>query len=120
MTAILVSSQRPPTSTIATARSQIEDGVNTQQPYTTATGSGIVTPVPRPPVADGPAEVTDFASEWLRTDAARQFEGQWVALTPDRVVRAHGPSPSAVRDTSGPLDGRMIIYVMPRGIRFVG
>jgi hypothetical protein len=61
-----------------------------------------------------------WALDWLAGEAAVEYEGQWVALGRDLVVRASGPSPSAIRDSVSGQPGLVVLYVVPRNAVLIG
>jgi hypothetical protein len=65
-------------------------------------------------------DTRQWALEWLSSNAAKEYEGRWVALGPDKQVIASGMSPSALKkavDDSGDL---VILYVIPENAQVIG
>ena len=89
----------------------------TRADYTSTPGVGVVNEVPE--IGES-ADSSQWALEWLASAAAKKYEGRWVALGPDRVVRAAGNSPSALRESIAGDSESVILFVVPQNILLVG
>jgi hypothetical protein len=81
---------------------------------------GVGGPVDQSAGLQGQADDTQWATDWLASDAAKEYEGKWVALSRDLVVLANGPSPSAIRDALGDQPGVAVLFVLPQNVVLVG
>ncbi len=68
----------------------------------------------------GAPDATQWALDWLASDAAKKYEGRWVALSPDLRIHADGDSPSALKPALADRSDLVILYVIPENARLVG
>jgi hypothetical protein len=90
----------------------------TETSYTNSIGVGLEDE--KEPVPVTSPDDSQWALDWLASDAARQYDGKWVAIGRDLVVRASGPSPSALRESRADESDLAILFVIPRNIVLVG
>lgn len=90
----------------------------TRADYSNSTGVGV--PVDDVIYPSPEAEDTQWALDWLSSDAATRYEGRWVALGKDLKVYADGSSPSALKKAVAEQGDLVILYVIPEDVRIVG
>jgi hypothetical protein len=97
---------------------RIEEAGGTHAAYRQGTSVGSLPPSQTP--ADTAFAAPDWPLAWMASEEARQYEGSWVVIGPDLVVRAVGDSPSDMNHALGDRGDLVILYVIPHDARIVG